>query len=96
MPETITTCPFCKKPTIKILHVPFVANTFTSKSRAGGRNTVIQKERFDVLSGCDECGKSKKEVERALNTGRTKEMTHEERIKRMKDAGLPTRIGGEL
>ena len=91
--ETLTNCPFCGKMTITILHVPFVANIFTSKCRAGGRNTVYQKERFDVMSGCEACGKNRKEVEKALNSS-GKEQSHEERLKRLKEAGLPTRIEG--
>lgn len=90
--ETVIQCPFCGKQTITILHIPFVSNTFTSKSRAGGKVTRIQKERYDILSGCSECVKSRKEVEKALNTGRTKEISHEERLKRIKEAGLPTKL----
>jgi len=90
--ETIIQCPFCGKETITILNIPFVSNTFTSKCRAGGKSTVIQKERHNVLSGCLECGKSKKDIEKALNTGKTKEESHEERLRRIKEAGLPTII----
>ena len=88
--ESVIECPFCGKMTITILHIPFVTNTFTSKCRAGGKNTIIQKERFDVLSGCEACGKSKKEVEKALNKG--KQIPHEERLKRAKKSGLPVMI----
>ena len=91
MPETLTNCPFCHKLTIKILHIPFVSNTFKSRSRAGGRVTRYQKEKYNVLSGCDLCGKSKKEIERALN-GPVKEISHEERIRRLKEAGLPIKL----
>jgi len=90
--ETLTTCPFCKKLTVKVLHIPFVANTYTSKCRAGGRNTVYQKERFDVLSGCESCGKTQKEVQDELDGKR--EIPHEERIRRLQQSGLPTRIEG--
>jgi len=90
--ETIIQCPFCGKLTITILHIPFVSKTISSKTRAGGRETRIQKERYDVLSGCSECRKSQKEVEKALNTGKTKEIPHEERLRRIKEAGLPTRL----
>ena len=90
--ETTIQCPFCGKQTITILHIPFVSKTFTSKSRAGGKVTRIQKERYNVMSGCSECGKSQKEVEKALNTGKTREESHEERLKRVRDAGLPTII----
>jgi len=89
--ESLTNCPFCKKMTIKLLHIPFVSNTFTSKCRAGGKNTRIQKEKYDVLSGCEACGKSLKEVEKELN-GEGKQASHEERLKRIRDSGLPTRV----
>ena len=91
--ETLTTYPFCGKLTITILHIPFVANTFTSKCRAGGRTTRYQKERFNVLSGCEACGKSQKEVQDELDG--KKGIPHEERIKRLQQAGLPTRIEGK-
>ena len=90
--EMIIQCPFCGKDTITILHIPFVSNTFTSKCRAGGKITNIQKERHNVISGCSGCGKSLKEVEKALNSGKTKEVSHEERLKRIRESGLPTII----
>lgn len=87
--ETTIECPFCHEVTIKILHIPFVANTFTSGCRAGGRNNIYQKERFDVISGCETCGKTQKEIQKALETGKTKILTHEERIAMFKKRGLP-------
>ena len=91
--ETLINCPFCGKMTIKILHIPFVSNTFTSRCRAGGKTTIIQKEKYDIISGCDACGKSLKEVEKELN-GEGRQQSHEERLKRIKDSGMPTRIEG--
>ena len=87
--EQLTNCPFCGKLTIKILHIPFVVNKFSSGCRAGGKRTFVQEEKLNILSGCDECGKSQKEVEKALNDG-TDKITHEERIRRIKESGLPT------
>ena len=89
--ETLTTCPFCKKETIRVLHIPFVKQTITSKCRAGGRNTRYQHEKFEVISGCSACGKSKEEVEKALN-GPLKKESHEERLKRLRESGIPTVI----
>jgi len=90
--ESLTNCPFCGKLTISILNIPFVANTFTSKCRAGGRTTRIQKERHNVLSGCEACGKSQKEIEKALNEGSAKQVSHEERLRRLREAELPLKI----
>jgi len=85
--ETITNCPFCGRETIKIFHQPFVARKSMSKSRFGTGGPKFTKERFDVMSGCDSCGKSQKEVQKALE-GRN-ERTYEEKIERLKRRGLP-------
>ena len=88
MPETQTTCPFCKKMSIRVLHIPFVSNTFSSSCRAGGKNTKIQKEGWKVLSGCPDCNKPLEEIKSALEHG-TKHETHEDKLKRLRNAGLP-------
>ncbi|MBU1167536.1 hypothetical protein KKC60_03980 [Patescibacteria group bacterium] len=88
--ETVIQCPFCGKETITILRIPFVSKTVTSKCRAGGRVKKIQKGRDDVLSGCSECGKTKKEVIARLDN--KEEISHEDRLKRLLESGLPTKI----
>ena len=95
MPEKrIIKCPFCKKLTITVLHQPFVARKSITKSRFGAGGPVFTKERTDVYSGCDACGKSLKEVEKELNNeGKVK--SHEERLKRLRESGLPTKIMGK-
>ena len=48
-------------------------------------------EKYEILSSkCPNCGKSKKEIEKALKQG--KQPSREEVLKRMKEAGLPTRF----
>lgn len=91
--EKLTNCQFCGKETIKILHQPFVARKNMSKSRFGTGGPVYTKERFEVLSGCSACGKSKKEVQKALEG--KEERTHKEKMERLKKRGLPLVIGGE-
>ena len=88
--EALINCPFCSKLTITILHIPLTVSKVSSRCRAGGTTKKVQKEKYDILSGCEACGKSKKEVEKALNEG--KQLSHEEKLKRFKDAGLPTRF----
>jgi len=73
---------------IRVLHIPFVSNTFSSSCRAGGKNTKIQKEKWDILSGCLECSKTLEEVKNAFEHG-TKQQTHEDRLKRLRASGLP-------
>jgi len=57
MPESTTNCPFCEKLTIKIFEIPIYkardrASQYSSK-RGGS---------MEILSGCEVCGKSLKEV----------------------------------
>jgi 4-hydroxy-3-methylbut-2-en-1-yl diphosphate synthase IspG/GcpE len=92
--EILTNCPFCGKETIKILHQPFVARKSMSKSRFGSGGPVYTKERFEVLSGCEACGKTQKEVEKMLEG--KQERSHEERMERLKKRGLPLVIGGKI
>lgn len=91
--EKLTNCPFCGKETIKILHQPFVSRKSMSKSRFGSGGPVYTKERLEVLSGCDACGKSLKEVQKAL--GGKEERSHEEKIERLKKRGLPLVLGSK-
>jgi len=89
--ERLTNCPFCKQLTIKVLHQPFVARKGLTKSRFGTGGPVYNKEKTEVLSGCSACGKSVKDVDEELNRG-GKEIPHAERLKRLQEAGLPTKI----
>lgn len=57
-----------------------------------GRRTTEQYNVRDV--NCPKCGKKAKEIEKALKKGKTKDVSHEDRLKRLKEAGLPTRIEG--
>jgi len=90
MPENITLeCPFCHKMTITAIHYPPVLQT--SVSRAAGRTSTKfyqTKEKTEVTSGCSNCGKSQKEVEKALKEG--KEDTEKEKriLERLKQQGI--------
>jgi len=89
--ERLIICPFCKQLTIKVLHQPFVARKGLTKSRFGAGGPVYTKEKTEVFSGCSSCGKSLKEVKDALgDEGKGK--PHEERLKRLRASGLPTKI----
>jgi Zn ribbon nucleic-acid-binding protein len=93
MPERMTIeCPFCKKETIQILHSPEVYSSHTI--RVGSNKKTIPKlthAKDQILSEkCSNCGKSKKEIEKALKEGIP--MSHEEIIRRAREAGLPLKI----
>ena len=59
-----------------------------------GKNCLPGKRFMDRTRTCPECGKSKKEIERAFETGITRKKSHQEKLNRLKEAGLPTRIEG--
>jgi len=88
------TCPFCNKGKIDVIYTSehmTVHSTFS----AGGRKKMMPNyhpEKYDVSSKCPVCGASKNEIKKALERGTTKEISHEERIRRLKEAGLPTKI----
>jgi hypothetical protein len=90
MPENITLeCPFCHKMTISAIHYPPVLQT--SVSRAAGRTSTKfyqTKEKTEITSGCSNCGKSQKEVERALKDSNS-DVEKEKRIfERLKAQGI--------
>jgi endogenous inhibitor of DNA gyrase (YacG/DUF329 family) len=94
MPEKITIeCPFCKKGTIQVLHSPEVYSTQTIRV-GSNRKTIpnLTQAKDQVLSEkCPNCGKNRKEIERALKEGVPP--SHEEIIRRMREAGLdPTKL----
>jgi len=86
-------CPFCGKMGVKAFHKPTHLEPKVSHISAGSRTTYHRvPESYDVVSGCPACGKSKEEIERIFETGVVRELSHEERLKRLRDAGLPTVI----
>ena len=91
--RAVIRCPFCNKMTIKAFHKPSHLEPKTTHISAGSKTTYYRvPESYEVLSGCSACGKSQKEVQKAFDTGITKELSHEERLKRLKESGLPLKI----
>jgi hypothetical protein len=88
MPEQrITECPFCKA-NIKTLYKPSVIQFSISRiSAKTSRVPYRTREKYEILvDKCPNCGKSKKEIEKALKEG--KEVPREEVLKRLREAGL--------
>lgn len=82
-------CPFCGKKGVTAKYFPPSLGSRTSRS-AGGKATKIFRvpERYEGISGCKFCGKSDKEVEKALKEG--KEDTEKEKriLERLKAQGI--------
>ena len=83
-------CPFCGKETIKTIYIPPFFQAHTSRSSASGSKTTYYKtkEKYQVQSSCPNCGKSAKQIQKALDEG-VKDPEKEKKIlKRLKDQGL--------
>ena len=89
----IVECPFCKNICIKLLHKPAIYTVDRVMVGSNRKNVPrLSKERDEVLvNKCPNCGKSKKEIEKALARG--KEPSNADIVKRLREAGLdPTKL----
>jgi len=90
VPENISLeCPFCHKMTISAIHYPPVLQT--SVSRAAGRTSTKfyqTKEKTEITSGCSNCGKSQKEVQKALKEGNSDLEKEKKIFERLKAQGI--------
>ena len=86
-------CPFCQRGQINVLYTSEHMSVHTA--HAAGKSSRIPNyhgERYEVYSICPECRKSKTEIKEVLEEGGMKPKSHSERLKRLHDAGLPTKI----
>lgn len=88
--EVILECPFCEKKTIKAIHYPAILQVAVSRSAASGSKTKFYrtKEKYEILSGCSKCRKSKKEVEKAVEEGVKSAEKERKIMERLKKQGL--------
>ena len=95
--NVLSECPFCRDMGAKAFHKPSYLEHKTSRLSEANKTTYYWVPgSYDVVSGCPHCGKSAKETERVFETGVTKELIHEDGLRRLREAGLPTRAGSEL
>jgi Zn ribbon nucleic-acid-binding protein len=93
MPEQKTIkCPFCEKGDIITIYIPrMMVTTYGRASSNKKAMNFFKNEKYEILSEkCPNCGKNKKEIEKALKEG--KQPSNEEIIRRMKEVGLPLKI----
>ena len=90
MAEKITLeCPFCGKLVIDCMYFPPVLQSATSRTSAKSITKFYQtKEKYEIQSGCSNCGKSQKEVEKALKEGKKDPKKDERILKRLKEQGI--------
>lgn len=88
-------CPFCEKAKITVIYIPGYKTWSTSRAgRSVKRTPFYHDPKIKVHCKCPNCGKSKEEIKHALKIG-SKPKSHEERLKRLKESGLPTKIVSE-
>jgi len=88
-------CPFCGLGEIDIIYMP--ASLKARKGPWGGSKAGILEISEQIIvttEKCSNCGKTKNEIKSALKKGTGKHLSHEERLRRLREAGLPTVIGG--
>jgi hypothetical protein len=90
--KVILECPFCHDKNIEAIHIP--KQIKERKGTWGGRpgkRTVP--ERYEIQSRCSKCGKTQKEIQKALKEG-VKDIEKEKKIlERLKKQGL---LKGEI
>jgi sarcosine oxidase delta subunit len=65
--KVLLLCPFCEKKAVPAFHHPKMRQAKTSRgSGQSSTHWFVSDEHDEILAGCSECGKSKKEVEAAL------------------------------
>lgn len=88
--HVVLTCPFCKEGKIEGIHFTSVKK-YVSGPYGGGKNKVIQSEdSLHVTTDCPKCGAKAEKIRSEFNKER--QVSHEERLKRLRDSGLPTVI----
>ena len=91
--ETILECPFCNKGKVRTFHKEGYLQAKISRISGGAKTKFYKRpDIYEILTDCPNCGKSKKEIQKALDTGITKELSHKERLERIRKAGIPTRV----
>ena len=82
-------CPFCEKDTIDAIYIPPVLQSATSRTSAKSITKFYQtKEKYEIQSGCSNCGKSQKEVEKTLKEGKEDTKKEKKIMERLKSQGL--------
>jgi ribosomal protein S27AE len=94
MPENITLeCPFCGKETINATFIPSMLQAHVSRSACGKNTRFYQsKEKYEIQSGCSNCNKSKKEIEKALKEGKPDTDKEKKILERLKEQGFSSEI----
>jgi uncharacterized Zn finger protein len=82
-------CPFCDKETISATFIPSILQAHTSRTSSKKATKFYQtKEKYEILSGCSNCGKSQKEIIKAMKEGKEDVEKEKKIFERLKAQGL--------
>ena len=93
--KSIVECPFCHKVGVVAFHKPSFLQGRVSRISAGAKTTYTRvDEKYFIQGDCPNCGAKKKDIQKWYDGQYEgeKKVSHQERIRRIKEAGLPTRI----
>lgn len=84
-------CPLCKRAKVRVSFVAGYMSWSISRIAAGAKRTrYFHDPRIRVLQACGACKATKAEIKEALEKGKSGQLSHEEKLKRIQEAGLPT------
>jgi len=87
--KRIIECPFCGKLSVDCIYFPPVLQTTVTRVSAKTSTQFYKtKEKYEVQSSCPNCGKSVKEIQKALDEGKRDPEKDKKILKRLKEQGL--------
>lgn len=82
-------CPFCGKMGVSAKYIPPSIQSHSSRSAAGSKTQIYRvPERYEGITGCEFCGKSDREVEKALKEGKVDKEKDKRILERLKKQGI--------
>jgi len=86
-------CPFCGKGQVDVTYVDgYVSWRVSGAAGRVKRSRWYHPPQCRVHSKCPECGQSAEAIRQVFDGGVTNSKPHEERLRRLREAGLPTRV----
>lgn len=83
-------CPFCQIGEVEVTTKPEYYSYHAARAFGKVKQIpVYHTEQIKVESNCPNCKAKKIDIKESLQTGNDKRMSHEDRLKRLRDSGLP-------
>ncbi|MBI4181344.1 MAG: hypothetical protein HY520_00040 [Candidatus Aenigmarchaeota archaeon] len=86
-------CPMCGKGMVRVRFIPGYRSWNVSRIAAGAKRTPYYHEpKIRVEQACSACTATKAEIKEAVERGKQQSISHEEKVRRIQEAGLPTTL----